>query len=202
MAVAVSGPHTFRGGYNTRAVSVVVVIIVVTFVVTTFVSAEGLSCGEGLVTDGALVGPAGGGGDAGRSGGGGGGVVVGEREFPVAGLVSAESLVGGEGFFANGAFVGELGGRIWGWGGGGGGGAAGEHDEAESEVLFFGRVVAGTLGTLAFCPWNGWVVKGERWNSCCGGVESFQSHEEKVDDDEEFWFGLNELGVRVGEEGL
>jgi len=207
--VAVSGPHTFRGSYNTGTI-VSVVSVITTFVVTTFVSAKGLSGGEGLVTDRAFVGPtatAGGGSDdTGGSDGGRGGLVVGsDKKFPVACLVSPKSLVRGEGFVANRAFVGELGGRIWGrllwrWrGGGGSGGAASEHDEADSEILFFRRVVAGTLGTLAFCPWDCWVVKRERGSSCCGRVESLESHmgvwrRRKVENFED----VMELGVRVG----
>jgi len=145
----VGGPHAFRGGGD-RAVTVVVISITVTFVVTTFVSAEGLSGGEGLVADGALVGPTSGGGVGGAGGGGGGGGLVfaaGGSEFPVTGLVSTERLVRGEAFVANGAFVTELGGRIWSrlrrWSAdAAGGAAASEHDEAESEVLFLRRVVA------------------------------------------------------------
>lgn len=182
MTDGVSGPHAFGGGDSAVTISVTVI----TFVVTTFVSAEGLSGGESFMTDGTLVGPTDG---VGRAcggcggGGGGGGLLFAAGEFPVTGLVSTERLVRREGFVTNGAFVSEFGRRIWRRsgaaavnGGGGGGAAASKHDEAESEVLFFGNVVAGTFGTLAFGPWNSWIVKRERWCGCCWGVESFQSH--------------------------
>lgn len=157
---SVGGPHAFRGDGD-NAVTVVVISVTVTFVVTTFVSAKGLSGGEGFVANGALMGltsGGGAGGGGGGSGGAGGLVFGGGGEFPVTGLVSTERLVRGEALVANGAFVTELGGRIWcrlwlwlwRWRADvavvdGGGAAASEHDEAEGEVLFFRRMVARTL---------------------------------------------------------
>lgn len=83
-------------------------------VVATFVSAQGLSSGKGLMADGALVEPA----SAGGCGGGGGRSSTGDvggsvlililmfgGEFPMTGLVTTESLVRGEGLVANRASV-------------------------------------------------------------------------------------------------
>ena len=106
MGVGLGGSDTFRGCYAAVAVA-----SVAAFVVTTFVSTQGLSGGEGLVADRALVRPTaavgdcgcGGGGDGGR-GCGGGGVVVADAaagEFSVAGFVSTECLVGRERLVAN-----------------------------------------------------------------------------------------------------
>lgn len=83
-------------------------------------------------------------------------------ELPVTGLVSAQRLVGREGFVANTTLVterqgwrrgrrrvvAELGGNI-------AAASLSEHDEAESQILFFSRrvVEARTLGPLPLGPW-------------------------------------------------
>lgn len=117
------------------------------FVVAALVAAQGLPGGERLLADITDVSPSNGGrrGGARRGAGDRRGLVVGSRQFPVAGLVAAQSLVGGEDLVAKGALVAESGGghgggRLW----QGPGTAAGEHDEAESKVLIFGwRAVDG-----------------------------------------------------------
>lgn len=177
VTVAVGRSYTFRSGDDAASAAAAA------FVVTTLVSTQGLSCGEGLVADGAHMGPTtavvggrdGAGSDGGRGGGGGGLVFASSGVFSVAGLVSTEGLVRGEGLVANRTLVHKLRyryrrhlwccrtGRLVALYGGGGVNVSGscaaaatsEHDEAESEVLFLGGWVIkpSTLRTLALGPW-------------------------------------------------
>ena len=142
-------------------------------VVAALVPSQGLPRGEAPVAYGALVRLPAGEGRRRSTGGGGGGVVdFGAVEPAVAGLVPSQGLVGGKSLVADGTFVDQFRRvgrclRRWrkmrlllrGFDDGSGGGsrgrtAASEHDEAESQVFFFGGVVlgAGALGALALAP--------------------------------------------------
>ncbi|KAL0911506.1 hypothetical protein M5K25_019654 [Dendrobium thyrsiflorum] len=78
------------------------------------------------------------------------------ERFPVTGHVAAEGLVGRESLPADGTGVLKLLRRLQRGGSSGGGGVTGEHEEAEGEVLFFGRGAveeAGVpLGSLPLGP--------------------------------------------------
>jgi len=98
LPVAQRRPYPFRGGYGAARTSTgggaALGPADCPLVVAPLVAAEGLSGGEALVADGALVGLSTGGSSGGGGGRGGGvGLFVFAGEFPVAGFVAAEGLV-------------------------------------------------------------------------------------------------------------
>jgi hypothetical protein len=122
-------------------------------------------------------------------------------ELAVAGLVASQSLVGSKGFATNRTLVDQFRriNRRWrktclnlqvllllhNRGGGGGGAALSEHEEAESEVLFFRGLMAVTytvaLRALALSPWirtaeASVILELKRRRRSGGRVQSFKCH--------------------------
>jgi len=170
--VAVRGPDTFRRRRRRNSTVCSSSASVAAFVVPPLVPSQRLSRRKTLVTDRTLVRPT-----TARNGGrrrvpGGDGLVVGRGPglFPVTGLVSSQGLVRSKRLVANATLVDQLRfsrnqrrRRCGGGGGGGGGAAASEHDEAESEVLFFSRLMrfhaTGSFRSLSLGPGR-WVSEG------------------------------------------
>lgn len=155
-------------------------------VVAALVAAEGLAGGKALEADGALVGPSTSTHRRRIISGTGGGPRVGGRGLAVAGLMAAKRLVGREGLITNSTSISSR--RRRGREKICSGGirrcsAAGEHDEAEGEVLFFGGGVGGietgSFGAFPFGPGLHRIevlVAVAEEGGGGGGIESFQSH--------------------------
>ncbi|KAK2985628.1 hypothetical protein RJ640_006891 [Escallonia rubra] len=174
-------------------------------VVAPLVTSQGLSGGEGLVADGALVGPTPdvGGGGRGCCGccSGSGGILVAAGLPPVTGLVSTQRLIRPKSLVTHAALVDKLGFRrnrlklrprwsqrlVVALRGGGRGGvrhstaalapAPCEHDKAESQILLFSRLLIHTrsLRALALGP-RLQIPVVERRCWCCWRVQSLKSH--------------------------